>query len=64
MKKNIKFCQTRRGHKNPANWKTEKYMGLADTNVLPMKMFAKMEHDSNADRVLSGIFDAEVVSGG
>ncbi len=43
-------------------------MGLANTNVLPMEMFGRVERNSNANRcsddtygILRWIFDAEVL---
>ena len=53
---------------DPYGWKTKEHMGLANTNVLPMEMLGRMEHNSNADRCMAGtygflcrIFVAEVV---
>ena len=45
------------------NWKTNTYMGLklANTNVLPMAMFGKMERDSNADRCVDDTYIRTVV---
>ena len=50
------------------NWKTKKDMGLANKDALPMEMFGRMEHNSNADSCMADtygflcwIFDPEVV---
>ena len=50
------------------DWKTNKHMGCANTHVLPIAKFGKLEANSNADRIVADThgclyshFDAEVM---
>ena len=38
------------------DWKTNKHMGCANTNVLPMAKFGRMEGHRNADRILADTY--------
>ena len=38
------------------DWKTNKHMGCANTNVLPMAKFGRMEGHRNANRVLADTY--------
>ena len=39
------------------DWKTNKHMGCANTNVLPMANFGRMEGNRDVDRRLAGTYE-------
>ena len=45
-----------KGRTRDKDWKTNKHMGCANANVLPMENFGRMESDSNAGRCLADTY--------